>query len=555
MSRRVRRLIVALGAWTVLAIGLWPFLIPRPRFSIPDQHAFMGFSPDGRHLVTATIATVPGGRNHASGPLHVWNCRSGVRCCEIPAKLVNSSGISFNPDGDTIAIASKSEVQIVHLATGSIAQQFTARGSVQRLNHLPDGALLIVCRHPSFEGDLLVERISPRPAAARIGPVEALFDHPTFAITPDGRYAVTVGNVAEHVMLLGLSLDQAPVATSPLARLPMGAYVFGDLADATYGQARRHNAVLRIRDRSVSFVRFWDLNQNQEIGQTRIPYSNWPTVAISADGRQAALTRQCRNGDKSQCATEIYDVCSGKKLCDVACAVRELIEVEHRLQFSKDAQTLFIRGLATQAIDLTGAEPVDRGLSMGGPLSANGDLVAQDLYTPVGPQVLGMGEKKDFAVVVNRLPSGAEALKLSYPGDLQVRPLIFSPDGRFLVLKVNPTAAPNPLQQFIAEAQQWIQSIGMTTVPRSNSIELHNDNRIVNVATGREVARFNSPGLVISQNCSYAPDGQTLRLGDVIWDGQPSRPWLWIVGLPALPALLIFICRWRKRPLVLATTG
>ena len=223
----------------------------------------LAWSPDG-----ATLAS-----SSRDGSVMLWNVAAGQLSRHLSER--NSTGwvlsVAYSPDGQHLAAASASQVQVWDVSSGEVIQRYDGlSGTVYSVGYSPDGS--IIAAGDSSGLVLLWDAASGqeiRRLTAHQGAVFAL----TFS--PDGRTLASGG--ADNVVLLwdAASGDLLHTLTDA-ANVILSLYYSPDSATLAVGTAE-------------NLVRLYDVASGQLIGDAFRGYGDWVySVAYSPDGASLA---------------------------------------------------------------------------------------------------------------------------------------------------------------------------------------------------------------------------------------------------------------------------
>jgi WD40 repeat protein len=269
-----------LVAFLATAVVLWWWLPARPDVVLPEGLEFLGYSRDGKALITTqaygtTQAYAGSGIPRwqvVRGPIQLWDCATGRELRRFAEGEGNWSGVLPSPDGSRVATLGRSGLRIWDVAAGRLlaappGQWDQADGDDPRYDpgidwcFSPDGALLAYLApsdrpdaNPSRLLSLRIWDVARGRERAVIEDVELKRDSWTnwrIAFSPDGRTLAASALLSEPPARPG----EAPRRT-PVVQL-------WDVA------AARERAVLQAHSASV-------------------PFHGVSFITFSADGRTVA---------------------------------------------------------------------------------------------------------------------------------------------------------------------------------------------------------------------------------------------------------------------------
>jgi WD40 repeat protein len=169
----------------------------------------MAFSGDGNFLATAGVPSAG-----APGELGLWELATGRKVREFQIEANNVYGLSFSPDGKTIAFSSgDGYVHLWELESGTELAVFPTRekgegGVPDAVAFSPDGRYLAAPRGSS----LLIWEVPTRKLVATL-PTSGYGPALCLAFSPDGRFLAAGGKYAHMRILQGCLVTLWEVGT------------------------------------------------------------------------------------------------------------------------------------------------------------------------------------------------------------------------------------------------------------------------------------------------------------------------------------------------------
>jgi RNA polymerase sigma factor (sigma-70 family) len=251
-----------------------------------------------------SLALSPDGKTAAlgldNGRLQFLNAKThDLRAAKV--QLESIGGLSFSPDGKTLAVAGASAVVLVNPATGVEAKRFQPGGRARQVAFTPDGRMVWIgidggdgFAKPKGAGKLVRWDPGTNIAIQTFETVPDLFL--SLAVSPDGKTLATGGVNAGPFLwdaATGKSIDLDPAG----GRLKP--WVYG-LAFAADGKS------LAVADTNGR-VRVWDVSARKELHRHDEHTSSIVGLAVSPDGTQAATA----GGDGT---VRIWDLATGHSI-------------------------------------------------------------------------------------------------------------------------------------------------------------------------------------------------------------------------------------------------
>jgi WD40 repeat protein len=461
----------------------------------------LAFTPDGKHLVSGGYDS-RGARN--VGGIRLWelSTRRQVREFRSGDEQDAVEAVAVSPDGRTMASGCKTRtVRLWDLATGKLLRQLRGHdppGAFYSLAFSPDGRTLASGGngHEIYLWDIRTGSRLGADLAGHQGTIHSV------AVSADGRLLVTG------------SMDH----TVGLWELPTGKLLHR-LRGHTHGVTAVDLSADGKQVASVSFdatVRLWDTAGGREVRTIRVgpgPSGQGFCVAFSPDGKVLASRHLAGDGWNQQDILCLWEVATGRQLRRLAGPPERVTT----LAFSADGQTLAAGGLSQTVRcwrvaggEVTGQLILPRPDRLSSPVAFSRDatLVAS-IDDRNSVELLDVRTGKVRGTFAVRHASG--------------RRLALSLDSRFLAACYAADVRPLPLE----------------------------DDRTIHVweiASGKEVARFEVPPPNSVASATFSPDARALLTGMddatvLVWDlaprpaaGPPADLWADLAGEDAVQA-------------------
>ena len=244
----------------------------------PDSVSSVAFSPDGRHLATATGAALVLWNIESGRPLYGPTRCTSCKCKPCSLDVADSvDRITFSPDGSKLALAGGAIVQLWDVAGWHpLGEPLVGHNDIiDSVSFSPDGKLLA---SGSADGTIrLWNVISRKPFG------EPLHGHTSFvydvAFSPDGKTLVSSG--ADDRLRVWDIVTRQPLSN------PINAHKVYHMALSPDGK------VLASSDQQGGLIRLWDVSSGQALGEPLKGHTQSVTdLAFSPSGKILATASQ-----------------------------------------------------------------------------------------------------------------------------------------------------------------------------------------------------------------------------------------------------------------------
>lgn len=106
----------------------------------PESQCYtIAFSPDGKTLACNAVKETPVGK---SPFVELWNVDTGARKRKLPWYSEDIGGLSFSPDGRSLAVSGSVHAVVWNVEDGKVLRRWVFDSSLPSLHYSPDGEIL-----------------------------------------------------------------------------------------------------------------------------------------------------------------------------------------------------------------------------------------------------------------------------------------------------------------------------------------------------------------------------------------------------------------------------
>jgi serine/threonine protein kinase/WD40 repeat protein/tetratricopeptide (TPR) repeat protein len=312
---------------------------------------FAELSQDGRRVLLAVAASVPGPPAVVGWQAEVWDAETGARVAALPREKVQLLGLGISADGRRLYTSTAAGARVWDADTGKPVSPPIGRGpGMARVALSTDGERLATAAYRTGPADPLEVRVweaaTGKPVRTMPWPVGG-----SLTFSPDGRRLLQGGELpAVYDLATGRALARPLAPPRVRGRAPFGQ----EGPKALLGPDGRR--VVTVRDDDGVYV--WDADSGDCLGSGRLPRGGAVTgAALSGDGRR--LLTLGADG-----LARVWDAASAEPLLPPLCHGQELVAGA----FGADGREVLVVGRdgRVQVWDLAAAGPDNFYLDAGG---------------------------------------------------------------------------------------------------------------------------------------------------------------------------------------------
>ncbi len=275
------------------------------RWVVPQGTGLHGYSPDGKHLVTAS----------GYGRVQVWEIATGRRLWQERGPGAWIASVGFPTPGKVLVCGVRNETVVLWEVPGGRVLTPTEghTTSVRSLAFRAEGKTLVSGAKDGIRWwDL---RTGKERRHLLLPDISNCNEPPEFLLCPAEKYLLTSGRLASHATVTDLATGREMFAVADCHSDP-GSLVAAFSTDGTTVAVRTMHYD-RAKDKREDAVRVLDVDSGLTKQQFKIDRADHSSLALSADGKRMALSWG-RNNNPPENEIQVWDVAGGKSLCRVA---------------------------------------------------------------------------------------------------------------------------------------------------------------------------------------------------------------------------------------------